>query len=97
MESPICTMKVEHVQDSGSSRAGRDAFRRNMRWLQEHWGDLLPAARGKYVAVAEQEALIADTMAEAARWAREQHPRDPGPLLEYVPTKEGSRIYATSG
>src|SRR5580704_16659692 len=62
--------------------------KRNSDWLQAHWNDILPAARSKYVAVAGQEAFVADTHAEA--WARCQkaHPEDLGAISQFVPPAE---------
>src|SRR6266542_5369431 len=44
--------------------------KRNSDWLQSHWDDVLPQARGKFLAVAGQEAFIADSSREAAAMAR---------------------------
>lgn len=96
MELNTCTLETCDEPRAETSRAAREAFRRNMDWLQHHWGDVLPAARGRYVAVAGQEAFVADTLMEAAEWARARHPQDPGPVLEFVLASEGSRIYASS-
>ena len=68
--------------------------RRNSEWLQAHWGDLLPQARGRYVAVAGQEAFIADTHDDAWAMAKAAHPDDDGALSQYVPYARGPRIYA---
>jgi hypothetical protein len=54
--------------------------------LQAHWGDVLPQARGKFVAVANQEAFIAATPAEAWAWAEATHPEDNGAIVHYVRT-----------
>jgi uncharacterized protein YbdZ (MbtH family) len=66
----------------------------NSDWLQAHWCDLLPRARGRYVAVAGQEAFIADTHDEAWSMAKAAHPDDDGALSQYVPYARGPRIYA---
>jgi hypothetical protein len=55
---------------------------------------LLPQARGKFVAVAAQEAHIAETPEEAWTWAKSAHPEDDGALVQYVRTGTGPRIYA---
>jgi hypothetical protein len=47
--------------------ARMERARRNSQWLQAHWADLLPRALGKYVAVAGEEAFIADSPEEG--WA----------------------------
>lgn len=77
-------------------RALREQAERNMTWLEGHWGDLLPRARGKFVAIAGQEAFIADTASEAWEWAARVHPDDEGALVRYVRTTLGPRIYAHS-
>ena len=75
----------------------RKRYVRNSDWLTAHWPDLLPAARGRHVAVAAQEAFVADTPEEAWAMARAAHPEDDGALLQYVPKEEGPRIYANRG
>lgn len=68
--------------------------RSNERWLQAHWPELLPQARGRHIAVANQEAFIADTPQEAWARAKAAHPDDNGALLQYVFPHAGPRIYA---
>jgi hypothetical protein len=61
---------IEEVSDPEEIRRARaqdERHRRNSAWLQAHWADLLPQARGKFVAVAAQEAFIAET--PEAAWA----------------------------
>jgi hypothetical protein len=79
--------------EADRNRQGREQFQRNAQWLQAHWQDLLPRARGKYVAVAGQEAFVAATPAEAWAWAKNQHPEDKGPLVQYVLASQGPRSY----
>ena len=50
--------------------------------------------RGKFVAVAGQEAFIADTPEEAWAWAAKTHPEDDGALIRHVRVGQGPRIYA---
>jgi hypothetical protein len=71
--------------------------RRNEAWLQAHWQELRPRARGRHIAVANQEAFIADTPDEAWAMAMAAHPDDDGALLQYVIPHEGPRIYADRG
>ena len=71
--------------------------KRNSDWLQAHWGDVLPQARGRFLAVAGQEAFIADTHAQAWSMAKAAHPDDDGALSQYVPVARGPRIYANRG
>jgi hypothetical protein len=66
----------------------------NSDWLQAHWRELLPRARGKFLAVAGQEAFLGDTPEEAWMRARAAHPEDDGAISQYVPAGQGPRIYA---
>ena len=68
--------------------------RRNAEWLSNHWADLLSQARGRFVAVAGQEAHIADSPEAAWAWAQAAHAEDNGALVQYVPIHEGPTIYA---
>src|SRR5438477_248259 len=65
---------------------------RNLNWLQTHWSDL-PAARGRYVAVANQQAFVAETAAAAWNWARLQTPSDDGAVVMHVPAEQSWRIW----
>lgn len=71
--------------------------RRNSAWLQAHWSDLLPQARGRHLAVAGAQAFIADRPEEAWAMAMAAHPEDDGGLLQYVRPEQGPRIYADRG
>lgn len=71
--------------------------RRNSDWLQSHWNDVLPQAYGKFIAIAGQEAFIADTPRAAWTWAKATHPEDRGALVEYVMPPGGPRFYANRG
>ncbi len=91
---------VEEVYDPAEiarCRAQDEQHRRNSAWLQSHWSTLLPQARGKFVAVAGQEALVADSAQEAWSWAAREHPEDRGAIVRYVPTRVGPRIYENRG
>ena len=70
---------------------------RNADWLAAHWPDLLPGARGRFVAVAGQEAHIAESADKAWAWARAVHPEDDGAIVQYVRVQPGPRIYAHPG
>lgn len=89
---------IEVVDDPEAIAAGLEVserHRRNSEWLQAHWSDVLPQARGKILAVAEQEAFIADTTKEALEWVRRNHPGDfGGAIIQYVHKELGPRIYA---
>jgi hypothetical protein len=78
-------------------RAQMERSRRNSKWLQAHWAELLPRARGKFVAVAGEEAFVADTPQEAWAWARQAHPEDDAAAVQYVPAEMSLRIYAHRG
>ena len=66
-------------------KARDEKAQRNRDWLDAHLGELLPRAYDKLVAVAGQEALIAETEAEAKAWARAAHPEDDGLVIRYIP------------
>jgi hypothetical protein len=88
---------IEHVIDPAETsrhRAQLQRARRNSQWLQSHWDDLLPQARGKFVAVAGQESFIAETAEEAWSSAMKAHPEDDGALCQHVFSHTGPRIYA---
>ena len=91
---------IEEVTDPNEiarARRQRDHARRNSDWLQKHWPELLPAARGKFIAVAGQEAFIADSAEEAWAVANAAHPDDDGIVDQYVRPERGPRIYAVQG
>jgi hypothetical protein len=91
---------IEEVTDPDEiarHKAQRERARRNRDWLQAHWPDLLPQARGKFIAVAGQEAFIADSPEEAWQMAKAAHPDDDGAIDQYVRPELGPRIYAYTG
>ena len=91
---------MEEVTDpavTARARAQHERGKRNSDWLQHQWPNLLPQAHGKFVAVAGQEAFIADTPEEAWAWARKAHPEDNGAMVQYVRPERGPRIYALRG
>jgi hypothetical protein len=99
---PIEDIKVliEEVADpaeTARARAQHERAERNGDWLEQHWSDLLPQALGKFVAVAGQEAFIADAPEAAWAWARETHPEDDGAMVQYVRPQQGPKIYAYRG
>lgn len=88
---------LEEVNDPAEAercRAHLEAFRLNSAWLETHWPDLLPQARGKHLGVAGQEAIIADSPEEAWAWVEEKHPEDIGSFVRYVIPEKGLRFYA---
>jgi hypothetical protein len=95
MREPV--FQIEEINDPvevARCTAQDERGRRNSDWLQAHWADLLPQARGKFVAVAGQEAFIAGTAEEAWAWAAKVHPEDNGALVRHVRVGQGPRIYA---
>jgi hypothetical protein len=93
MEQP--RFVIEEVTDPAEIarfRAVVEPAGRNRDWLQYHWGDLLPQALGRFVAVAGQEAFIADTSQEAEARAVAAHPEDKGVIVQYVSPRKGPRI-----
>ena len=71
------------------SQALFEQANRNADWLDAHWEDLMPQVRGKFLAVAGQEAHIAETLEEACAWAKTTHPEDEGALVQYVSDFDG--------
>ena len=89
--------EVRHSGDTSERRAQRERARRNSAWLQAHWPELLPHARGKFLAVAGEEAFLADTPEGAWARARAAHPEDDGIISQYVIAREGPRVYGHRG
>ena len=90
MREPV--FQIEEINDPvevARCKAQDERSRRNSDWLQAHWADLLPQARGKFVAVAGQEAFIADTHEEAWAMARKAHPEDDAPLASTSSPERG--------
>jgi len=90
IDSPIIMEEVTDPAVIARARAQYERAKRNSDWLQAHWPDLLPQARGNHLVVAGQEAFIADTPEEAWAMARAAHPGDDGALCKYVITKRMS-------
>ena len=88
------TPRMEVLPPDPEGRAGMQSLERNSRWLEAHWADLLPQARGKFLAVASGEAFVADTAKDAWDWAARVHPEDKGPLVEFVSPATGPRFHA---
>ena len=90
---------IEEVTDPkeiARHRAQDERHVRNLKWLESHWGDL-PNARGRYVAVANEQPFVADTAEAAWNWAHGQSPPDDGAIVMRVPAERGWRIYANCG
>lgn len=86
--------EVSDAQETARVQAQDKRHQRNNEWLQAHWADVLPQARGKFLAVASQEAFIASTPEEAWAWVDATHPEDDGAIVHYVRPETGPRIYA---
>jgi hypothetical protein len=85
--------EVTDPEEIARSRAQHERHRRNSDWLQAHWSDVLPQARGKFLAVAGQEPFIADIIPEEAwAWVDATHPDDDGAIVRYIRTEKGPRI-----
>ena len=87
---------IEEITEPSQIRRAQvqDArHRQNSEWLQTHWADVLPQARGKFLAVAGQEPFIADTPAAAWAWIAATHPEDDGAIVQYIRPETGPRIY----
>lgn len=96
-EPRFIIQEVTDPDEIARAQAQDERARRNSDWLQAHWPDLLPQARGRHLAVAGQEAFIADSPEEAWALAMAAHPDDDGALLQYVRPERGPRIYANLG
>ena len=96
-EPKIVIEVITDPEQIARSKAMDEQFKRNLDWLQSHWGDVLPQARGKFVAVAGQQTFVADTAKEAWAWCDNTHPEDKGPWVTFVPATLGPRIYANRG
>jgi hypothetical protein len=91
---------IEEVTDPDEiarARAQDERHRRNNEWLETHWADVLPQARGKFLAVAGQEPFIAETAKAAWAWVDATHPEDDGATVRYVRPDTGPRIYGNRG
>lgn len=90
------TFTIEVIDDPEKNAPFNDQqaqFHRNSEWLSSHWPEVLPNASGKFVAVAGQEAFVADDPLEAERLATAAHPDDKGVFVKYVNPKKGIRLY----
>ena len=91
-EPPFNLMEVTNSDEVARFHRVEEQGRANSEWLQAHWADVLPAARGKFLAVAGQQAFVADTASEAEALACTAHPDDEGILVQYVIPTKGPRI-----
>src|SRR5438094_7214214 len=93
-EPRIIIEEVDDPVEIARFKAQDERARRNSAWLQAHWADVLPQARGRFLAVAGQEAFIADSPEEARTLAKAAHPEDDAVLVQHVFPAVGPRIYA---
>lgn len=93
-ESGYPLEEVTDPTETALLQAQQERFRRNSEWLQAHWGELVPSARGRFLAIAGQEAFVAASPEEAWVRAAAAHPEDDGAFCQYVPPQPGPRIYA---
>lgn len=91
---PLVLEEVTDPVEIAQIHSDLEQAKRNADWLETHWDDLLPAAFGKFIAVAGQEAHIADSPEEAWTWAGSAHSDDAGAFVEYVLPPGGPRYYA---
>lgn len=92
-------LTIEEVSDASAIEAARvraELARVNADWLGSHWPELLPPARGRFIAVAAGEGFVVDTVQAAWAWVDKNHPGDAGAFVQYVPCVhvQGPRIYA---
>jgi hypothetical protein len=98
MSEPKITLEeITDPVEIARARALDEQFRRNSDWLETHWADVLPQARGKFLVVAGQEAFIAETSEEAWLLAEAAHPEDNGSFVYHVRAERGPRIYGNRG
>ncbi len=98
MEEP--KVVIEEVADPveiARHREQHEQFERNSDWLEEHWPELLPQARGKFVAVACEEAYLADTAENARSLAKAAHSNEKGILVRFVLAQKGPRVLLLAG
>jgi len=94
----IIFREVTDPAEIARSRAQTERAWRNIDWLHSHWSDVLPQALGKCIAVAGQQAFIADTDEEARALAAAAHPGDDGMFTMYIRANQNAvRIYAHHG
>ena len=95
MHEPQFTIdEVSDLDEIASTLVQDERHRRNSAWLQAHCSDVLPRARGTFLAIAGQELFIASTPANAWAWVHATPPEAEGALVRYVRAEPGPRIYA---
>jgi hypothetical protein len=91
LPKPVFTEVTDpvHVKEAQEQLA---QFRRNVDWCQAHREELVPPNYGKYLAVAGQEAFLADTQDAALALATAAHPEDRGVALWHLIPWRGPRV-----
>ena len=98
IEEPKVVLElVDDPVENARAMEQDERHQRNLNWIQEHWADVLPHGYGKFLAVAGQEAFLADTALEAWALAKAAHPEDDGTYIQYLMQNTGPRIYAHRG
>ena len=85
-------LRIEEVTEPeviNAARVRAEQGRGNANWLESHWSDLLPRARGKFIAVAGGEGFVAETVQAAWNWVNENHSGDGGAFVQYFPCVRG--------
>ncbi|MGH2353042.1 MAG: hypothetical protein ACRDI2_02225 [Chloroflexota bacterium] len=93
-ESRFAVDEVVDPAEIARFRPQDERARRNSEWLESHWAEVLPRARGKFLAVAGQEAFIAESPEAAWALAEAAHPEDGGAFVQYIRPERGPRLYA---
>ena len=96
-DSRLTIEAIDNAEEIALFAAQHERAQLNRDWLAAHWAELLPSARGKFLAVAGQHAFLADTPEEAWKKAEEAFPNDDGAFVQYVRPQEGPRFYANQG
>jgi hypothetical protein len=96
-QARVVVQEVTDAAQIARCRAQHERAQRNSEWLEAHWPELLPKARGKFLAVAGMEAFLADTPEAAWTWATTKHPEDDGAFVRYIRPQQGPRIYESLG
>ncbi len=97
MSKPLLITEVMDPTEVARFRRQDEQAQCNSAWLEAHWPELLPQARGRFLAVAGQEAFLGDSPEEAWAKAKAAHPEDGGALVQYVLPQQGPRSYANRG
>ncbi len=96
-ESVLSWREMTDPDEIDEARKAQEAFDRNADWLQSHWQELLPGAYGKYLAVAGQQAFLADSGEESLMLAKAAYPHDRGVFMQYVIPTGTVTIYGIRG